>query len=80
MPEMNGHQFKTVKLKDDFVWHTHPETDEAFAVLDGDLRIDIRDSSVNVSAGELFVIPKAVGHTPYAGKEVKMLFFELRVC
>ena len=76
--EMNDYQFKIVKVKGDFVWHDHPQTDEAFMVLDGELRIDFRDGSVNVSAGEMFVVPKAVEHKPYADKEVKMLLIEPR--
>lgn len=41
--EMNDYQFKVVKLKGDFIWHTHADTDETFIVLDGELRIDLRD-------------------------------------
>ena len=53
--EMNDYQFKIVKLEGDFIWHDHHDTDEAFIVLDGSLRIDFRDGAVQVSAGEMFV-------------------------
>ena len=76
--EMNGYQFKLVKLKGDFIWHDHKETDETFIVLEGDLRIDFRDDAVHVFAGEMFVVPKGVEHKPYAESEVKLLLIEPR--
>lgn len=76
--EMNDYQFKIVKLEGDFVWHDHPETDETFIVLDGELRIDFRDGSVNIGAGEMFVVPRGLEHKPYAEKEVKLMLIEPR--
>jgi mannose-6-phosphate isomerase-like protein (cupin superfamily) len=76
--EMNDYQFKIVKLKGDFIWHDHKDTDETFIVVEGTLRIDFRDGAVHVSAGEMFVVPKGVEHKPYAGDEVKLLLIEPR--
>jgi mannose-6-phosphate isomerase-like protein (cupin superfamily) len=76
--EMNDYQFKIAKLEGDFIWHDHKDTDETFIVLDGLLRIDFRDGAVNVSAGEMFVVPKGVEHKPYAEHEVKLLLIEPR--
>jgi mannose-6-phosphate isomerase-like protein (cupin superfamily) len=76
--EMNDYQFKVVKLKGDFVWHDHRDTDETFIVIDGELRIDFRDGAVQVSRGEMFVVPKGVEHKPYAESEVKLLLIEPR--
>jgi len=76
--EMNDYQFKIVKLQGDFVWHDHKETDETFIVIEGDLRIDFRDGSVHVSAGEMFVVPKGAEHKPFAESEVKLLLIEPR--
>lgn len=76
--EMNDYQFKIVKLEGDFVWHDHPETDETFIVLDGELRIDFRDGSVKIGAGEMFVVPRGLEHKPYAEKEVKLMLIEPR--
>jgi mannose-6-phosphate isomerase-like protein (cupin superfamily) len=76
--EMNDYQFKVVKLQGDFVWHTHAETDEAFLVIDGELRIDFRDGAVRVGAGEMYVVPKGIEHKPYAEQEVKLLLIEPR--
>ncbi len=76
--EMNDYQFKIVKLKGDFVWHDHKDTDETFIVIEGELRIDFRDGAVNLSKGEMFVVPKGVEHKPFAEKEVKLLLIEPR--
>jgi len=76
--EMNDYQFKIVKIKGDFVWHDHQDTDETFIVLEGKLRIEFRDGQVELSDGEMFVVPKGVEHKPYAEEEVKMLLIEPR--
>jgi mannose-6-phosphate isomerase-like protein (cupin superfamily) len=76
--EMNDYQFKIVKLHGDFVWHDHKNTDETFIVIEGELRIDFRDGSVGISAGEMFVVPKGIEHKPYAREEVKLLLIEPR--
>lgn len=73
---MNDYQFKIVKLRGDFIWYHHKDTDETFIVIDGNLRIDFRDGSVNISASEMFVVPKGVEHKPYAENEVKLLLIE----
>jgi mannose-6-phosphate isomerase-like protein (cupin superfamily) len=76
--EMNDYQFKIARLEGDFVWHRHADTDEAFIVLDGALRIDFRDGAVSLTAGEMFVVPKGVEHKPFAESEVKLLLIEPR--
>ena len=76
--EMNDYQFKVVKIEGDFVWHSHADTDETFIVLEGELRIDLREGAVVVRQGEMYVVPKGVEHKPYAEREVKMLLIEPR--
>jgi mannose-6-phosphate isomerase-like protein (cupin superfamily) len=76
--EMNDYQFKLVRLQGDFIWHDHKNTDETFIVLEGVLRIDFRDGAVQLSAGDMFVVPKGVEHKPYAEHEVKLLLIEPR--
>ncbi|GLS23368.1 cupin [Labrys miyagiensis] len=76
--EMNDYQFKIVRIEGDFIWHDHPETDETFIVLGGQLRIDFRDGFVLIGPGEMFVVPKGVEHKPYAEREVEMLLIEPR--
>ncbi len=76
--EMNDYQIKLVKIEGDFIWHEHRDTDETFIVIDGDLRIDFRDGKVELSTGEMFVVPKGVEHKPFARDEVKLLLIEPR--
>jgi mannose-6-phosphate isomerase-like protein (cupin superfamily) len=76
--EMNDYQFKIVRIAGDFIWHDHPETDEIFIVLSGQLRLDFRNGFVIVGPGEMFVVPKGVEHKPKADGEVEMLLIEPR--
>ena len=76
--EMNDYQFKIVKIQGDFVWHSHSETDEAFIVIDGVLRIDFRDGHVLVKPGEIYVVSKGIEHKTSAESEVKLMMIEPR--
>ncbi len=76
--ELNDNQFKLVRIQGDFLWHDHPETDEAFIVIDGLLRIDFTDGFVEIGPGEMFVVPKGVRHKPFAADEVRMMLIEPR--
>ncbi len=71
--EMDGFQFRLAKLKGDFVWHSHPETDEAFFVVKGKLRIDFRDGNVTLDEGELLIVPSGVEHKPFAESECHVM-------
>ena len=66
-------QFKLAKLEGDFVWHSHPESDEAFLVLEGTLRLDFRDGSVSLTKGEMLVVPRGVEHKPFAESECHVM-------
>ena len=74
--EMNDYQFKLVRLEGEFVWHDHPDTDEAFLVIDGEMVIEFRDGKVTLAAGEMFVVPKGVEHKPVAENECQVLLIE----
>lgn len=76
--EMNDYQFKIARIEGDFIWHSHAATDEAFLVLDGELRIDLRDGAVLLRPGELYVVPRGVEHKPFAEREVRLLLIEPR--
>lgn len=76
--ELNDYQLKIVKAAGDFVWHRHDETDEAFIVIKGELRIDLHDGPVTIKAGELFVVPRGVEHKPFAPEEAWVLLIEPR--
>jgi len=76
--EMNDYQFKLSKLQGEFIWHSHPETDEVFLVVDGALTIEFRDGRVDLKAGEMFVVPRGVEHKPVADAECKLMIIEPR--
>ena len=76
--ELNDYQFKIARVKGEFVWHDHADTDEAFFVLEGTLRIDLPDGAVEIGPGELYVVPRGVRHRPVAEDEVKLLLVEPR--
>ena len=74
--EMNDYQFKLVRVKGEFVWHDHPDTDEVFIVIEGCLNIEFRDGVVTLESGEMFVIPKGIEHKPTATSECKIMIIE----
>jgi mannose-6-phosphate isomerase-like protein (cupin superfamily) len=74
--QMNDYHFKLVKSLGEFVWHSHAETDEVFIIINGELTIEFRDGSVDLKAGEMFVIPKGVEHKPTARSECHLMLIE----
>lgn len=73
---MNDYKLQVVKVRGEFVWHSHEETDDLFLVLNGQLTIQLRDRDVELSAGELFVVPRRVEHCPKAENEAHVLLIE----
>ncbi len=76
--EMNDYQFKLVKIEGEFVWHEHPDTDEVFIVIEGTMKIEFEDRTIELSVGEMMVVPKGVRHKPYAEAECKVMLVEPR--
>ncbi len=74
--KMNNYDFKIVKFKGDFIWHSHPETDETFIIMEGILVMSFRDRSIEVHAGEMIVIPKGVEHKPSSENGYKAILIE----
>ena len=74
--DFNGHDIMVAKLKGEFNWHSHADTDDFFLVLKGQLTIRLRDRDVILNAGELFVVPKGVEHCPVADEEVEVMLIE----
>jgi mannose-6-phosphate isomerase-like protein (cupin superfamily) len=74
--KMNNYEFKIVKFKGDFVWHSHPDTDETFVILEGTLIMNFRDGKVEVNTGEMIVIPKGVEHKPFSENGYKAILIE----
>ncbi|MCS0503942.1 cupin domain-containing protein [Ancylobacter mangrovi] len=79
--DFNGHDVMVVKVKGEFNWHSHPDTDDFFLVLKGRLTIRLRDaqgveSAVILGPGELYVVPKGVEHCPVAEEETHLVVIE----
>jgi len=74
--KMNNYDIKIVKFKGEFVWHSHPDTDETFIILDGVMIMHFRDRAVEVHRGEMIVIPKAVEHKPSSDDGYRALLIE----
>ena len=74
--EMNDYQFKLAKIKDDFIWHEHNDTDEAFIVISGVIWIEFKDETIQINTGEMIVVPKGTKHRPYATEEAQIMLVE----
>lgn len=74
--QFNGHDLMVVKVKGEFVWHRHEDTDDLFLVLKGRLTMQMREGNVSIGPGELFVVPKGTEHCPLADEETHVLLIE----
>jgi mannose-6-phosphate isomerase-like protein (cupin superfamily) len=74
--ELNGQQVKLVKLRGAFVWHHHEHEDELFLVHRGSFRMEFRDRTIELSSGDILIVPRGVEHRPVADSEVEVLLFE----
>ena len=73
---LNAFDVMVVNVKGEFVWHKHDGTDDFFLVLKGSLDIQMRDRTVTLGPGEMFIVPKGVEHCPRAAEEVHLLLIE----
>ncbi|WP_298461951.1 cupin domain-containing protein [uncultured Cellulomonas sp.] len=78
LTSVNDYDVKVVKLRGEFVWHTHPDTDELFLVHAGHLVIQLRDGDVTLGPGDVYVVPAGVEHCPRADEEVAAVLVEPR--
>jgi mannose-6-phosphate isomerase-like protein (cupin superfamily) len=76
--EMNDYQFKVVKIKGDFVWHSHQDTDEVFVVIEGVMQIEFGDRTVTLQSGEMMVVKRGEMHRPFSEEECKVVLIEPR--
>ncbi|MBW1779869.1 MAG: cupin domain-containing protein [Deltaproteobacteria bacterium] len=73
---MNNYEFKIVKFKGEFIWHSHADTDETFIILDGQMKLHLRDKVIDLNAGEMIVVPKGIEHKPASENGYKALLIE----
>ena len=74
--KFNGHDIMVVKVKGEFNWHSHEDTDDFFMVLSGRIRIETENGNVELGPGELYVIPKGIQHRPVAEEEAHLMLIE----
>lgn len=74
--ELNGQQVKIARLTGEFIWHHHDAEDELFYVVKGRFRMEFRDRTVEMGAGELLIVPRGVEHRPVADQEAEVMMFE----
>lgn len=74
--EVDDAYVKVARIHGELAWHAHEQEDELFMVLRGRLRIDMEDGAVELSEGEMFVVPKGVRHQPIAEEECHVLLVE----
>ena len=74
--ELNGQHVKLAKFQGEFVWHKHDNEDEMFLVIEGILKMELRDKTITINKNEFLIIPKGTEHRPIAEKEVSVMLFE----
>jgi mannose-6-phosphate isomerase-like protein (cupin superfamily) len=74
--ELNDSHVKLAKLQGEFIWHRHDNEDELFLVVRGRMRMGLREGDVELSEGEIFIVPKGVEHRPSAKEECWVLLLE----
>lgn len=74
--ELNGQEVKVVKVKGVFPWHHHENEDELFLVWRGKFRVEFRDRVVELSPGQLVIVPRGVEHRTAADDEAEVVIFE----
>jgi mannose-6-phosphate isomerase-like protein (cupin superfamily) len=74
--QLNNFDVMLVKVKDEFVWHKHDDTDDFFLVLSGVLDIQMRNRTITLRQGEMYIVPKGIEHRPVAREEVHLLLIE----
>ena len=76
LARVDGHEVKLVRIQGEFVWHSHPDADEMFLVMEGAFRMEFRDRVVPLGVGEMMVVPAGTEHRPVADAECAILLFE----
>ncbi|MFF4639789.1 cupin domain-containing protein [Streptomyces olivaceus] len=77
---VNDYDVRIAKVEGEHIWHAHDDTDEFFLVLDGELRISLREPAgertVLLPQGAVFTVPRGTEHKPYAPSGASILLFE----
>lgn len=74
--ELNGQEVKLARIEGAFEWHSHPDADELFLVVKGEMIIHLREEDVHLTEGEFYIVRRGVEHLPEAAEEAHILMFE----
>ena len=74
--KVNGSVVRFGVFEGEYHWHKHEEDDEFFFTLEGSFLIDLEDRTVELRAGQGFVVPKGVRHRPRAPERTVILMVE----
>jgi mannose-6-phosphate isomerase-like protein (cupin superfamily) len=72
----NDNKILVGKIRGEFVWHAHPDTDDFFLVVSGRMTIQLRDGDVELGPGDLYVVPRGVEHCPRSEEGAAILLIE----
>jgi mannose-6-phosphate isomerase-like protein (cupin superfamily) len=78
LASVNDSDVKVAKLRGEFIWHTHPDSDELFLVVSGSLTLQLRDRNVDLGPSDVFVVPRGIEHCPLAVDEAAVIMIELK--
>jgi mannose-6-phosphate isomerase-like protein (cupin superfamily) len=73
---VNDQDVKIARIQGEFVWHAHPDSDELFLVISGELTLQLRDGDVTVRPNEIYVVPAGVEHCPKSDGETVIVMVE----
>ncbi|KIU18014.1 cupin domain-containing protein [Mycolicibacterium llatzerense] len=80
LANVNDWDVRLAKIEGTFVWHSHPETDELFIVLDGNMDIHLRESGdervVHLGRHDVFVVPRGTEHCPQSSTGAAVMLLE----
>lgn len=74
--EFNGNDIMVVKVQGEFNWHAHEDTDDFFLVIKGEIDVEMRNTTVTLKPGEMFIVPKGIEHRTVAKNEAHLLLIE----
>ena len=74
---VNDYDVRIAHIRGEFVWHSHEDTDEFFQCVSGEMQIELRDRTIEMSAGDIYVVPRGVEHKPASEQGADILMFEI---
>ncbi len=75
---VNDYDVRIAHARGEHVWHVHEDTDEFFLVIDGTFDVSLREGgqeqTVNLRAGDIFIVPRGTEHKPSSAGGAILMF------